>query len=152
VQAVILAAGRGSRLGDLTRNHPKPFLPLAGVPLLDRLLASLRSAGVETVTVVTGYRASLVAAHAPGCATIRNRRRAGQPVLPGRHHPGRNDPDASWAGAATPWCPQMVCRWLVGVLGLVLVSGGRSRHAAFLRQRNSLADCPRPGIVRDASP
>jgi choline kinase len=74
VQAVILAAGRGSRLGDLTSDRPKPLLPLAGVPLLQRLLASLREAGLAPVTIVTGYRASLVSAHAPGCATIRNPR------------------------------------------------------------------------------
>jgi choline kinase len=74
VQAVILAAGRGSRLGDLTSDRPKPLLPLAGVPLLQRLLASLREAGLAPVTIVTGYRAGLIAAHAPGCVTIRNPR------------------------------------------------------------------------------
>lgn len=72
MHAVILAAGRGSRLGDLTSRHPKPLLTLAGVPLLHRLLASLRSAGAGPVTIITGYQAGLLAAQAPGCATIRN--------------------------------------------------------------------------------
>ncbi|MFF3378147.1 NTP transferase domain-containing protein [Streptomyces sp. NPDC002680] len=74
MHAVILAAGRGSRLGPLSDLRPKPLLPLAGLPLLTRLLTSLHAAGCTPVTLVTGYRADVLAAHAGGCRTVHNPR------------------------------------------------------------------------------
>ena len=56
ITAVLLAAGRGSRLGGLTDEVPKPLMRLGGRTLLDRGLESLSSAGIEDVVVVTGYR------------------------------------------------------------------------------------------------
>lgn len=58
MDAVILAAGRGSRLGDITAQSPKPMTPLAGKPLFDWQCESLRQAGVEQISVVTGYGAN----------------------------------------------------------------------------------------------
>ncbi|MCX8073607.1 MAG: nucleotidyltransferase family protein [Candidatus Binatia bacterium] len=55
VTAVILAAGRGQRMGDLTRHRPKPLLHVRGKPILEHILLGLRSAGVERVLVVVGY-------------------------------------------------------------------------------------------------
>lgn len=55
MQAVILAAGRGSRLGSMTENQPKPLTMLAGKPLIEWQLASLAAAGVDDVHVVCGY-------------------------------------------------------------------------------------------------
>ena len=55
--AVLLAAGRGARLGDLTRETPKPLLEIGGRPLLVRILGALSAAGVVSAIVVTGYRA-----------------------------------------------------------------------------------------------
>ncbi|MEV7869202.1 NTP transferase domain-containing protein [Streptomyces sp. NPDC088124] len=72
MRAVILAAGRGSRLGPLSNSCPKPLLPLAGVPLLTRLLHSLSVAGCGPITLVTGYRPDTLAAHAPGLSTVHN--------------------------------------------------------------------------------
>lgn len=58
-QAVILAAGLGSRLsGHLV---PKPLRPVLGVTLLERTIRSLASAGVKEVIVVCGYRGTEVA-------------------------------------------------------------------------------------------
>ncbi|MGV9816367.1 phosphocholine cytidylyltransferase family protein [Streptomyces cellulosae] len=74
MRAVILAAGRGSRLGPLSDARPKPLLPLAGIPLLTRLLTSLTAAGCAPVTLVTGYRADMLAAHTPACRTVHNPR------------------------------------------------------------------------------
>ncbi|MCX4581284.1 NTP transferase domain-containing protein [Streptomyces sp. NBC_01571] len=74
MRAVILAAGRGSRLGSLSDSRPKPLLPLAGVPLLTRLLHSLNAAGCDPVTLVTGYRPAELAAHASGARTVHNPR------------------------------------------------------------------------------
>ncbi len=68
-RAIILAAGRGSRLaqGDTL---PKPLRPVAGVPMVVRILRTLHSEGVREAVVVTGFegeqlRAGLTAAKLP---------------------------------------------------------------------------------------
>jgi NDP-sugar pyrophosphorylase family protein len=53
--AVVLAAGRGSRMGPLTAARPKPLLEVAGRPLIAYVLGGLAAAGVEHVVLVTGY-------------------------------------------------------------------------------------------------
>lgn len=55
MRAVILAAGRGSRLHPYTDDRPKCLTVLGGVPLIDRQLRTLRAAGVDDVVIVTGY-------------------------------------------------------------------------------------------------
>ena len=55
MKALILAAGEGDRLEDLTLEKPKPLVPVAGVPLLCRVLKSLKLAGVTEAYVVVGY-------------------------------------------------------------------------------------------------
>ena len=54
-KAVLLAAGRGSRLGFLTERFPKPMLEVGGIPILHRIIDGLASAGVSQITVVTGH-------------------------------------------------------------------------------------------------
>lgn len=54
--AIILAAGRGSRMGDLTAEQPKCFARLHGARLLDWQLAALRGAGIARIAIVRGYR------------------------------------------------------------------------------------------------
>jgi glucose-1-phosphate thymidylyltransferase len=58
--AVVLAAGRGSRLGPLTDSVPKPLIRVGCVPILHRLLCALDWAGVERVVLVVGYRAGQI--------------------------------------------------------------------------------------------
>lgn len=55
--AVILAAGDGGRLGDLTTSTPKPLIQIEGRPLIDYTLEGLARAGVHEAAIVTGYRA-----------------------------------------------------------------------------------------------
>ena len=55
-RAMVLAAGRGERLGPLTARQAKPSLPLAGVPLLRRLLDWLAGAGIREAIVNLHYR------------------------------------------------------------------------------------------------
>src|SRR5688572_14473966 len=62
-QAVILAAGRGSRLAPLTDDRPKCLLEVAGRPLIDALVDSAAGAGIREVLVVVGYRADAVRRH-----------------------------------------------------------------------------------------
>jgi NDP-sugar pyrophosphorylase family protein len=62
-KAVVLAAGRGTRMGDLTEDLPKPMLPIAGKPILEHVLDRLSSAGFTDVFLVTGYRAEVIEDH-----------------------------------------------------------------------------------------
>ena len=54
-KAIILAAGRGSRMTDLTDNKPKCLIEFRGRSLLEWQLAALRGAGISQISVVTGY-------------------------------------------------------------------------------------------------
>ena len=54
-RALILAAGRGSRMRALTANQPKCLVELGGRSLLNWQLAALRTAGIQEIAVVTGY-------------------------------------------------------------------------------------------------
>ncbi len=56
-KAVILAAGRGTRMGEITRDTPKPLIPLNGRPMLLHILDRIAAAGVREVFIVTGYLA-----------------------------------------------------------------------------------------------
>ena len=53
--AVVLAAGRGTRMGALTASTPKPLLPLQGRPIITHILGGLAGAGVTRAAIVTGY-------------------------------------------------------------------------------------------------
>jgi len=61
--AVILAAGRGTRMKQLTDDVPKPMLEVAGRPLLEHILMMLRAAGIDRYAIITGYRAEKVEGH-----------------------------------------------------------------------------------------
>lgn len=65
-KAVILAAGRGTRMGDLTEDRPKPMIPLRGKPMLEHVLDRLREAGFTKVFLVTGYMAETIEGHFAG--------------------------------------------------------------------------------------
>jgi NDP-sugar pyrophosphorylase family protein len=60
VKAVILAAGKGTRMRDLTESLPKPMLKVQGKPILEHILEGLEAAGIREVFIVTGYRADVV--------------------------------------------------------------------------------------------
>jgi MurNAc alpha-1-phosphate uridylyltransferase len=53
---MILAAGRGERMGRLTATTPKPLLRVAGQTLIGRQLRSLAAAGIRDVVVNLAYR------------------------------------------------------------------------------------------------
>jgi L-glutamine-phosphate cytidylyltransferase len=59
MRAVILAAGRGRRMGRYTVDRPKCLVELRGRTLLDRQMSALREAGARDVAVVAGWRAEL---------------------------------------------------------------------------------------------
>src|SRR3989304_1782126 len=57
MQAVILAGGLGTRLGDLTESLPKPMVDVHGKPFLEYELALLREHGVTDVVLCLGHLA-----------------------------------------------------------------------------------------------
>ena len=63
--AMIFAAGFGTRMGALTRDRPKPLIPVAGRPLIDHALA-LAEAAAPRIVVNIHYHATMIAAHLAG--------------------------------------------------------------------------------------
>ena len=59
-QALILAAGMGTRIREGGSDVPKPLHTVLGIPLLKRTILSLASAGVTRFGVVVGYRSDLI--------------------------------------------------------------------------------------------
>ncbi|PYK29811.1 MAG: nucleotidyl transferase [Verrucomicrobia bacterium] len=59
-KAVILAAGKGTRMRELTADLPKPMIEVRGKPVLQYIVEGLRDAGVRKFLIVVGYRADVV--------------------------------------------------------------------------------------------
>jgi L-glutamine-phosphate cytidylyltransferase len=72
MRGVILAAGRGSRLGHLCADRPKCLVELAQKPLIERQIGVLRRGGVGDIGIVRGYRADMIAF--PGLTYFANER------------------------------------------------------------------------------
>jgi phosphoenolpyruvate phosphomutase len=79
-RAIILAASRGKELGEVTASIPKAMVPVGGTPLLHKLVAQFRAAGVHAITVVRGYAAEKV--HAPDVEFVENKDFEGVGELP----------------------------------------------------------------------
>ena len=59
-KAVLLAAGRGTRMRELTEALPKPMLQVRGKPVLQHIIEGLRDAGLRDFLIVVGWRAEVV--------------------------------------------------------------------------------------------
>src|SRR5215203_292184 len=59
-RAVVLAAGRGARMRELTNNIPKPMIEVRGKPVLQHIVEGLRDAGVRRFVIIVGYHAEAV--------------------------------------------------------------------------------------------
>lgn len=68
MRAVILAAGRGSRMGNATDIKPKCLTVLAGKPLLEWQYEAVTAAGIDDITVVKGYRPETLESNKYKCA------------------------------------------------------------------------------------
>lgn len=55
-KALIIAAGRGSRLGEKTEKSPKPLVKLFGLPLIERIMQTAATAGINEFFIVVGYK------------------------------------------------------------------------------------------------
>ncbi len=62
-KAVILAAGRGTRMRELTDELPKPMLTVKGRPILEWIIAGLADNGVTDFLIVVGYRKEVIQEH-----------------------------------------------------------------------------------------
>lgn len=60
MKAVILAAGKGTRMRELTNEMPKPMLKVQGKPILEHILEGLIAAGIREVFIVTGFKAEAI--------------------------------------------------------------------------------------------
>lgn len=60
---VIMAGGLGSRLNELTREQPKPMLPVGGRPLLETILGRFVDQGFEEIWLAVNYRADVIMQH-----------------------------------------------------------------------------------------
>jgi len=59
MQAIILAAGKGNRISQLTEGMPKCFLDVNGTTIIDHQIGLIRGRGISDITIVTGYRNEL---------------------------------------------------------------------------------------------
>jgi D-glycero-D-manno-heptose 1,7-bisphosphate phosphatase len=75
-QAVILAGGRGGRLGALTDAAPKPLLEVGGRPFVAWLISELCRFGVEEVLLLTGYLGDAIEAAVPQMSAFLPRKMA----------------------------------------------------------------------------
>jgi choline kinase len=66
MQAVIIAAGQGTRLSAVSDS--KPLTPVAGIPLIERIVATAAAAGISDFLVVTGYNSGKIEEFLPGLA------------------------------------------------------------------------------------
>lgn len=63
MQAIILAAGMGRRLGEYTKENTKCMVPVNGTPLIDRLLGQLETLNLNCVVIVVGYEGEKLKRH-----------------------------------------------------------------------------------------
>ena len=63
MKAVILAAGKGTRMGTLTEELPKPMLPVQGIPILEHIITGIAAQGVSEFCVIVGWKAEVIQKH-----------------------------------------------------------------------------------------
>lgn len=55
MKALIIAAGRGSRISDIAKDEPKPLIHLLGLSLIERIILTAKQAGITEFVIVIGY-------------------------------------------------------------------------------------------------
>lgn len=127
--AMIFAAGFGTRMGDLTRDTPKPMLPLAGRPMIDHAIDLLHEAGIDRLVANTHYLPERLEEHLKtrGVTTLRETvildtgggLKAALPVL-GSGPVITMNPDALWLGANP--VTALMTAWKPSMTGLMMLS------------------------------
>lgn len=73
VRAIVLCAGAGLRMAEVTKGRPKSFLPVGDETLVERQVRLLRQSGVSDVTLVVGFMAELFEGRFEECSFVHNR-------------------------------------------------------------------------------
>ena len=60
MKAIILAAGRGSRMGSKTQNSPKCFIKIFNKKLIEHQIDNLKNNGIIDIAIVTGYKSEFL--------------------------------------------------------------------------------------------
>lgn len=60
MKAVILAAGKGTRMRELTAEMPKPMLKVQGKPILEHIIEGIVQAGIRDFCIITGFKAETI--------------------------------------------------------------------------------------------
>ena len=60
MKAVILAAGKGTRMKEITKEIPKPMVKIKNKPMLEYILTYIKNAGISDFGIVVGYKQSIV--------------------------------------------------------------------------------------------
>tara|TARA_B100000989_G_scaffold295249_1_gene275894 strand:- start:469 stop:1185 length:717 start_codon:yes stop_codon:yes gene_type:complete len=63
LKAIILAAGRGSRMKSLTKDKPKCLIKVQGKTLLERQIQSFHKSGINEIAIVTGYKNQMLSVY-----------------------------------------------------------------------------------------
>ena len=63
MQAVIMAGGKGTRLATVTKNIPKPMVPIEGKPLLEYQIENLKESGVTNIILIVGHLGDVIREH-----------------------------------------------------------------------------------------
>ncbi len=63
MQAVIMAGGKGTRLSTVTKNIPKPMVPIRGKPLLEYQIKNLKENGVNNIILIVGHLGDVIREH-----------------------------------------------------------------------------------------
>lgn len=127
--AMIFAAGFGTRMRHLTADIPKPMLPLAGRPMIDRSIDMIRAAGIGRIVANTHYLHDAIAPHlaalgvavnreAPGILETGGGLRAALPLL-GDGPVVTVNPDAAWTGPNP--VTELLGSWRPGMQALLML-------------------------------
>lgn len=63
MKTILMAGGRGTRIAELFPNIPKPLIPVAGMPILEREIKSLCAQGFKDIILTVGYLADKIIAY-----------------------------------------------------------------------------------------
>ncbi len=127
---MILAAGRGERMGALTALQPKPLLTIGGRPLIEHHVARLAASGVDEIVINLSYRGTQIREHLGRRQPLRRVDR----VQRGRRAAAR-DRRRHRARAAAAWARAVRARELRRVHRLRLSRPGRGAARADARAR-----------------
>ena len=128
MKAMVLAAGKGTRLKPLTGIIPKPIAPVAGKPIMEHIFELLAASGIEEVHVNIHYLAQVILAHYGETTVVDD-----MPV-----HFSREEQLAGTAGGVKRLADRFD-ETLVVVMGDALTDVDVRELVAFHKQRGALA-------------